>query len=330
MNNRDLELAFDIGHSSIGWAVLNSSETLKTNPDLLGCGVVTFGADDCLASKRRVYRRQRRHVRATRQRIERIETLLAHLGVLADDELQAKHAQGKGHASPWLLAARVLSASTDEQKAEALLTWPRLWDVIRWYAHNRGYDGNRRWSSADAEEEKKNSEKEENAQALMIQHGRATMAETLCAELGLDPFGSRKSSEKRFKGLNAAFPRDVVRNEVRRLLEFHTERLRGVDAPLVRALIGDGHEDANAWKAVPCADLKIPKRYFGSLLFGQLIPRFENRIVARCPFTGEKVPAMNAPQPHPDGAPLRLCLRLRLRYAPASAEPEPIRKSRAE
>jgi len=24
--------------------------------------------------------------------------------------------------------------------------WNELWDVLRWYAHNRGYDGNLRWS----------------------------------------------------------------------------------------------------------------------------------------------------------------------------------------
>ena len=60
---QDLELAFDVGHSSIGWAVLQSSAGVSTaantpRVNILGCGVVTFGADDCLASKRRDYRRQ--------------------------------------------------------------------------------------------------------------------------------------------------------------------------------------------------------------------------------------------------------------------------------
>ncbi len=151
----DLELAFDVGHSSIGWAVLQTIPSLPIN--ILGCGVVTFGADDCLASKRRDYRRQRRHVRATRQRIAQMETLLAHLGVISKAELIRLHSQAKGHSkqnpheqrgasAPWLLAARVLAASTDEERKKAELNWPQLWDVLRWYAHNRGYDGNIRWS----------------------------------------------------------------------------------------------------------------------------------------------------------------------------------------
>jgi len=49
----DLQLAFDVGHSSIGWAVLEKTGAQPSNINILGCGVVTFGADDCLASKRR-------------------------------------------------------------------------------------------------------------------------------------------------------------------------------------------------------------------------------------------------------------------------------------
>jgi CRISPR/Cas system Type II protein with McrA/HNH and RuvC-like nuclease domain len=64
---QDLELAFDVGHSSIGWAVLQNSAGVSpaaNNPrvNILGCGVVTFGAGDCLASERRNKRRQRRHM----------------------------------------------------------------------------------------------------------------------------------------------------------------------------------------------------------------------------------------------------------------------------
>lgn len=131
--NADLTLAFDVGHSSIGWAVLKAD-----GPQILGCGVVTFPADDCLASKRRIYRRQRRHVRSTRQRIERMEKLLIHLGIFTAGELKQKHEQGKGHPAPCLLAARVLASHGAK---EHLLDWPQLWDVLRWYAHNRGYDG---------------------------------------------------------------------------------------------------------------------------------------------------------------------------------------------
>src|ERR1051326_393883 len=82
----DLQLAFDVGHSSIGWAVLQILSSQQVSINLIGCGAVTFRADDCLASSRRVYRRQRRHIRSTRQRIARIRALLKHLGVLTEDE----------------------------------------------------------------------------------------------------------------------------------------------------------------------------------------------------------------------------------------------------
>src|SRR5688572_19274276 len=99
---RDLQLAFDVGHSSIGWAVLSREE-------ILGCGAVTFRADDCLASSRRAYRRQRRHIRSTRQRIERMKVLLGHLGVMTREDLDRP-----GCAWPWLLAARVLASKSGQ------------------------------------------------------------------------------------------------------------------------------------------------------------------------------------------------------------------------
>jgi hypothetical protein len=158
-NNPDLQLAFDVGHSSIGWAVLQSRTGVTPVSDvtLLGCGVVTFPADDCLAIDRRNKRRQRRNIRSRRQRIERMEKLLAHLEVIPETELKRLHLQAKGHSKqtpherrgasfPWLLAARVLAAQTEDEKRNSLLTWPELWDVLRWYAHNRGYDENLRWS----------------------------------------------------------------------------------------------------------------------------------------------------------------------------------------
>jgi len=52
---RDLQLAFDVGHSSLGWAVLQVPP--GQSPALLGCGAVIFQADDCLASQRRGFRR---------------------------------------------------------------------------------------------------------------------------------------------------------------------------------------------------------------------------------------------------------------------------------
>ena len=98
---RNIHFSFDVGHSSIGWAILkklaepDSAESSKSI-EILGCGAVTFRADDCLASKRRDYRRQRRHIRSTRQRIKRLKLLFAHLGVLTEKELDKP-----GCAWPW-------------------------------------------------------------------------------------------------------------------------------------------------------------------------------------------------------------------------------------
>lgn len=280
----DLSLAFDVGHSSIGWAVLqeNMSDS-RGNPTFLGCGAVIFPADDCLASQRRAFRRQRRHIRATRQRIARMKTLLEHLGVLNRKDLDEP-----GCAWPWKLAAQALSGGEP-------LRWRELWDVLRWYAHNRGYDGNRRWSAADSQALKEDTEKEEKARSLLSEfkakQGRdGAMAEVFCDKLGIDPLAAKRSSTFRIKGLNAAFPRDVVESEVRRVLQAHFGKLDNVDADLERTLIGRNPGDELAWQAIPCPDLKLPARYQGGLLFGQLVPRFDNRIIAKCPITDQKVP----------------------------------------
>ncbi|MGA2660051.1 MAG: type II CRISPR RNA-guided endonuclease Cas9 [Verrucomicrobiota bacterium] len=270
-------IAFDVGHSSIGWAVLQT----EGRAEIAGCGAVTFRADDCLASARRGYRRQRRHIRSTRQRIARMKVLLKHLGALKPEQLDQP-----GCAWPWQLAARVLCGGK-------LLTWPELWDVLRWYAHNRGYDGNRRWSAADAEAIADDTEKEENAKTLMGKHRVGSMAETFCMELGVDPLGQKRASTVRFKGLNAAFPRAIVEGEVRRILQAHSGKLPKVDAALERALLGRDNRDRTAWQSIPCPALRLPKRYEGALLFGQLVPRFDNRIISKCPVSGEKVPSRN-------------------------------------
>jgi CRISPR-associated endonuclease Csn1 len=191
------------------------------------------------------------------------------------------------------LAARVLRGGD-------LLSWPELWDVLRWYAHNRGYDGNRRWSAAEAEAQSEDTEKEENARTLMKKHCVKTMAETFCAISGIDPLGKKKSchllGEKRPKGQNAAFPRATVETEVRHILRAHFGKLAKVDEDLERVLLGRDNQDANAWQAIPCPGLKLPKRYQGALLFGQLVPRFDNRIISRCPISGQKVPSRNCPE----------------------------------
>ncbi|TAN36108.1 MAG: hypothetical protein EPN23_09085 [Verrucomicrobia bacterium] len=262
-----VELAFDVGHSSIGWAVLDNQKL-----ELCGCGSVIFQADDCLASQRRGFRRQRRHIRSTRLRIERMKRLLEHLGAMKREALDQP-----GCAWPWLLAARVL-------RGGERLTWPELWDVLRWYAHNRGYDGNRAWSAEDAAA-KEDSEKEENAKALYAKHGTHSMAETFCAVSGLDPLGDKKScnlsGDQRPKALNAAFPREDVEREVRSILQKHTGKLSKIDEKLIAALM----EDA---RAIPYDKLRLPLRYRGGLLFGQLVPRFENRIIATCPIMFER------------------------------------------
>ena len=137
----NLSLSFDVGHSSIGWAVLRCAHSERSSgltPEILGTGVVTFGADDCLAVKRRKNRQARRHARATRQRISRMEQLLAHLGVVSAEELAARHEQGGGDSFSWQLAADVL-ASARVGKSLPKIGWPELWDILRWYAHNRGY-----------------------------------------------------------------------------------------------------------------------------------------------------------------------------------------------
>jgi len=276
---RPFEIALDIGHSSIGWAVFRNGEKF----DLLGTGVVLFPADDCLAIKRRAYRRQRRHVRATRQRIERLKKLLLHVGALSEAELNQP-----GCAWPWKLAAEVLSGSG------RILTWVELWDVLRWYAHNRGYDGNARWSKQEKNPE--DTEKEKEATGLMQKYGKATMAETFCAVLGINALGIKKSSRERFKGLNAAFPREGVFSEVKSILEKHVHALPKMTPELVRTLVSNDNYstrewDNDAWKIVlvPEVEEHLPKRYKGSYLFGQSIPRFDNRIISSCPITYAKI-----------------------------------------
>lgn len=279
MNAPDIQLAFDVGHSSIGWAVLQAPP--GQNPELLGCGAVIFQADDCLASQRRGFRRQRRHIRATRLRIARLRKLLAHLGVLTSAQLEAVSS-----SSPWFLAARVL-------RGGAKLTWPELWDVLRWYAHNRGYDGNKAWSrnEADVIAVKEDTEKVERARGLLAdfarKHGReGSMAEVWCDLSGLDPLGSKTScalpGKDRPKGQNAAFPREEIEREVLAVLRSHFDHLPRVDETLLTALARD-------WQAIPCPEIRLPQRFRGGLLFGQLVPRFENRIIATCPITYEHV-----------------------------------------
>src|SRR6185437_720445 len=133
------------------------------------------------------------------------------------------------------------------------------------------------------------TEKEKQAHTLMEKYGTDTMAETLCKALGLEQLGDNHSSKENFKRLNAAFPREKVENEVRRLLDFHQKKLSAINEVFLKSLFED-------WRAAKIPNLKLPARYHGGLLFGQLVPRFDNRIISVCPVTGEKVPSKNCPE----------------------------------
>lgn len=167
------------------------------------------------------------------------------------------------------------------------LTWEELWTVLRWYAHNRGYDGNALWAgdAADADD-KEDNEKLKNANSLMERHGTRTMAETFCKALGLDPLGDVKASRVYFKGNNAAFPRGVVTEEVRRILAAHAGKLPKVDDAFGDVLL----------KNAAAAGLELPARFKGGLLFGQYMPRFDNRIIPACRITGKNVPLKKCPE----------------------------------
>ena len=278
-----LVLSFDIGHSSIGWAVLSAPkktrETPFPEPTLAGCGSVLFPKDDCLASTRRTFRRMRRNIRSTRQRISRLKELLLHLGVLSEAELDTP-----GHPAPHVLATRALLSD------KPTLSWLDLWQLLRWYSHNRGYDGNSRWSK-QGDDSEGDTEKEKAALELMLKHGTESMAETICAVLGINPASQKTSSNKPYKTLNAAFPRHIVRREILTILEKHKSHLPKLDDNFIKTLIAlDGDKEKQAWKTIPVPSINLPRRYFGGLLFGQLIPRFDNRIIAKCPISGGKVP----------------------------------------
>lgn len=277
MPQDQIAFSFDVGHSSIGWAAFQIEDSSDSFHSLLGTGVVLFPKDSCLASARRGFRRSRRNIAARRSRIDRLKNYLAGLGVLSREQLDAN-----SNSYPWLLAARILAS--DGKKT---LTWEELWTVLRWYAHNRGYDGNALWADDDADAgDKEDTEKVKNSIALMEKHKTATMAETVCKALGLDPLGEVKSSRIYFKGNNAAFPRGVVTAEVRRILAAHAGKLPKVDDALSNILLQN---------AAACG-LELPARFKGGLLFGQYVPRFDNRIIPTCRITGKNTPLKKCPE----------------------------------
>lgn len=281
---KTIGIHLDVGHASIGWAV--SSWDKAGRLLFPGTGSLLFPADDCLASQRRMFRRQRRHVRSIRQRIARLGAYLTAEGVIKAEELRSNFT-----ASPWKLAARVLSGGK-------LLTWPELWAVLRWYAHNRGYDGNVLWSgrtrveAEGGEEGKEDTEANENAHAMMRQYGKSTMAETFCAALGVDPQGELSSGMFYFKGQKVSFNRALVREEVIAILQVHLDKLPGLTPTMIEVITADPVTQPEYLReAHPAHVPPVHQRYLGGLLFGQLAPRFDNRIIGVCPVTGKKLPS---------------------------------------
>jgi len=206
--------------------------------------------------------------------------LLSHLEVLTESELQTP-----GHAAPHVLAAQALTADTP------VLNWMEMWNVLRWYAHNRGYDGNSRWSRQANDDDGGDTEKEKAAITLMQEHGSTSMAETICATLGIDLASDQISSHIPYKTRNAAFPRKIVQAEVLSILKKHKGHLPKLTDDFINTLIAEDESNGKqAWAIIPVPDIQLPRRYFGGLLFGQLIPRFDNRIIATCPISGDKVP----------------------------------------
>lgn len=270
MSTGKINVSLDLGYASIGWAV---AEENGREPLVKGCGTVVFEPDRCLASERRGYRRQRRHIRATRTRILRMKDYLLAQGVLTPAVAGLRHP----HPEPWRLAAQAL-------RGERTLTAPELWAVLLWYAHNRGYDGNRLWSSGHGVEDEEDTKKVENAKKAMEQYGTKTMAETV---LDIVTDGNPNGPAlKDYKALSLAFDRLNTMCEAEDILRAHVGKLPGLTEEVVHALMADPLREPDALRAWP----NIPKAYLGGLLAGQIKPRFDNRLAPRCPIDGVKTP----------------------------------------
>ena len=272
MASGKIRIALDLGHASIGWGVASKdAEGLK----VLGCGSVIFEPDRCLVSDRRTFRRQRRHLRATRVRIARMRAFLTERGVLTVALAGVRHP----HPEPWRLAAETL-------REGRVLTAPEFWAVLLWYAHNRGYDGNRLWSKKNTEpEDAKDTQKVSAAKAALGEHKAYSMAE---AVRDIVTRGNVTGpAVENYKKQNMAFPREVVTEEVRRIVLAHVGKLPGLTLEVAAALLADPIREAEALRGWP----GIPKAYLGGFLFGQTKPRFDNRIPTICPISGQKTPS---------------------------------------
>lgn len=278
-----LTFSFDIGYASIGWSVIEASPAgdRKMDPVIKGCGTVLFPKDDCQAFKRRSYRRLRRNIRSRRVRIERMGRLLVQAQIITRTMKDVP-----GHPAPFYLASEAL-------QGRRVLSSLELWHVLRWYAHNRGYDHNEAWSGNFlSEENKEDTEKLRNAHELMKKHGTQTMAETICRELKLE--GGKQDapmsvSTPAYKTLNTAFPRSSVQKEVRRILELSASQIPGLTPEIMELIVQQELFSTEQREYLLQCGIRLARRYRGSLLFGQLIPRFDNRIIGRCPITWAQI-----------------------------------------
>ena len=281
----ELGIHLDVGHDSIGWCVTDKRLKEESFLQILGTGVVLFPADDCLANQRRAFRRQRRHIRSTRQRIARMKSILLARGVLTEKELDSNPI-----AFPWKLAARVLTGGKS-------LSWLEMWCVLRWYAHNRGYDGNVLSSLRSGRQvNQEDIEKNAAARELMAKFGTRSMAETMCRYLEVEPEGGVVSSMKRFKELGVSFDRTIVAAEVSQILDLHLGILPGLDADFMHVLLADPAKEGACLCGRTDLPFHVPARYWGGLLFGQLAPRFDNRLIGSCPVSGGKLPSKATPE----------------------------------
>ena len=118
------------------------------------------------------------------------------------------------------------------------------------------------------------------------------MAETICRELKLEEGKAdapMNVSTPAYKNLNTAFPRLTVEKEVRRILELSAPLIPGLTSEIME-LIAQHHPLTTEQRGVLVHyGIKLARRYRGSLLFGQLIPRFDNRIISRCPVSWAQV-----------------------------------------
>lgn len=265
---KNLTFSFDIGYASIGWAVISAEKEHPEKPLVEGTGVVLFESDSCLASKRRTFRRMRRTIRARRKRIDRIGTILQQSGIITEAERKQT-----GHPAPFLLAARAL-------QGKIRLSGKQIWDLMRWYAHNRGYDNNCAWARAEDETEE-DTAKLALAKEQMAKCRTSTMAETVTLLLGLsadDEDSKFTCQSPAYKNMGMAFPRKAVVDEVESLLYHHAD----IPAEVADLIL---KEAAPQKEKLAEYGVRFPLRYIGSVLFGQLKPRFDNRIIARCPIT---------------------------------------------